>query len=402
MFFRKYSPMSKIGEGSFGDVHMVIDNLTNELLAAKIMKKKLGELSEESKIDIKREIGIISHISHPSVIEFVLYGVDNEKLVLITELGEKTLYDIFKINRTDQEKIGWNDTRKMISIYSLASVMSFLHSNNIVHRDLSPKNIIFDYDLNLKILDFGLSIVIEPNKQNSYKIGTPWYCPPEVIDQEYELSRKGDVYSFSILLYQIITNENPYTDKISRIQLFIEVMNGKRPMRRKSINDSWWKLLEECWQKEPQNRPSFAEILNRINNDPNLTLENVDVNEFNEAKKRIDNYQGIFDPNIDIELNQIIENKQRTVKRTLIDTDNIVAIYQKAKEMEKTKIKEAVQYYKKAADKGHIDASYKYGSMLMKGNDVSANKNNIEKSTNFLSKIKNFLGSFKKKKQNSV
>ena len=65
-----------------------------------------------------------------------------------------------------------------------------------------------------------------------------------------------------------------------------------RPKRKECINDSWWNLLNDCWQKDVTKRLTFDMIISQLRNDKNLILTNVDINQFNEAKEKCDNYKG--------------------------------------------------------------------------------------------------------------
>lgn len=407
MYFGKYQIINRLGEGSLANVRKVKDIETGECFAAKIIKKPIDKLSEQEQMDIQREIGILSHIKHPSIAEFVCSGIDIDididvdgkfkKIIMIIELGERTLHQVLK-NKDELEKNGWNDTKKMITIYSIASAISFLHSKKIVYRDLSPNNIMFDKDFNVKIVDFGFSKVLNgSNEFNSNKLGTSWYCPPEAIRGKY--SESGDVYAFSIIVYEILTNKQPYLNNIDNLTLLNKVCNGTRPLIPSDFNNSWNALIRECWDEDPEKRPKINDILYRIRNDENFILENADKDEYQKAIERCDRYQGEFDSNIDIDFHQFIENKERTIKKVKAitkniestdpnigtehdqsndneqetTTENIESIYQKGRSYEFGKnadIKKAAMYYQKAADKDHIDAMSTYGLMLMEGKGV--------------------------------
>ena len=104
----------------------------------------------------------------------------------------------------------WDDTKKLINIYGIASGMSYLHSHKVIHRDLKLENILLDEYLNPKISDFGLSKIIDflsisMNVQSQRGLkGTPIYIAPEIYAEE-EYSKSSDVYAFAFIVYEIIT-----------------------------------------------------------------------------------------------------------------------------------------------------------------------------------------------------
>ena len=95
--------------------------------------------------------------------------------------------------------------------------ISYCHKNSVVHRDLKPENILIDDpgdpQLNLKIIDFGISVVAEPNKKLKEKRGTAYYMAPEVIQGSY--TSKCDIWSIGIILYVLLSGEAPFSGENS-------------------------------------------------------------------------------------------------------------------------------------------------------------------------------------------
>ena len=124
-----------------------------------------------------REIEVLSRVNYSSIIKFYGYSSTNFKNqtrpVIVTEfLTNGSLSEALELERQGLNISDWNNTKKFIIIYGIASAMKYLHSINILHRDFKPENILLDEDLYPKLTDFGLSKIISNDKNNSGALGT--------------------------------------------------------------------------------------------------------------------------------------------------------------------------------------------------------------------------------------
>ncbi|KAK8897656.1 hypothetical protein M9Y10_015619 [Tritrichomonas musculus] len=296
---------NKIGAGAFGKVYKVKERRTGNIYAAKISIRNIETNSNDLKLDIFREVNIISKLNHPSVLKFITYSPINfkkkSKPVIITEFASNgSLDDLIFLERSGAKaNINYDDTQKLIIIYGIASGMSYLHSHNIIHRDLKPGNILLDDFLFPKIADFGLSKTTHQNEESltfnstlgAIK-GTPKYISPEIW-KKAEYTKACDVYAFSIILYEIITNIQPFKD-FNFFEISYKVIEGYRPKFLKKIPESYKNLIERCWEKEPENRPTFDEILNQLRNDRGFITDQIDEEKFKKYVKYIDDYKTSF------------------------------------------------------------------------------------------------------------
>ena len=139
--------------------------------------------------------------------------------------------------------------------------------------DLKPGNILIDRLFHPHITDFGLSKIYELGHSNSQSIWcrTPGYMAPEVINND-PYNTKADVYSFAIIMHQIVTDLIPYPlferGQINEFQLNQKIIDENyRPEFTVPINSKLKKLIEKCWSKDPNDLPSFEKIFKILAHD---------------------------------------------------------------------------------------------------------------------------------------
>jgi len=149
---------------------------------------------------------------------------------------------------------------------SIAKAVAFLHKNKILYRDLKPENVGFDDHGSVKLFDFGLARKLEDCSRNdcrrlTFQVGSLRYMSPECAQgQEYGFST--DVYSFAILLWEIITLEKPFSKAQNEQQLTkMAYVSHQRPSLKMVQSRETRSLLKAAWDPIPQQRPTFAPIV---------------------------------------------------------------------------------------------------------------------------------------------
>lgn len=198
---------------------------------------------------------------------------EQRKPVIVTEFfSNVVLEQILDLEKMNKKISGWDKTKKLINIYGIASGLSYMNSHNILHCCLSPSNVYLNDILCPKIGDFGLyARLVNTNDMKNQSMsgakGTSIYTVPEVLESNV-YSKASDVYSFALVVYEILSNEKPFTetDSISLIYNKI-VVKGERPLMNDSIPDRFKKLIEQCWSQDPNERPEFSEIVYQLKMD---------------------------------------------------------------------------------------------------------------------------------------
>ncbi|KAK3118998.1 hypothetical protein QOZ80_9BG0712150 [Eleusine coracana subsp. coracana] len=228
-----------------------------------------GKPSEQDKMrsDFWNEASNLAELNHPNVVAF--YGA-----VLDGPGGPVATVTEYMVNGSLRTALLKNakslDQRKRLVIaIDTAIGMEYLHKKNIVHFDLKSDNLL----VNLrdpqrpicKVSDLGLSKVKYKTLISGGVRGTlPWMAPELLNGSSNLVSEKVDVFSFGIVLWELLTGKEPYADLHYGTIIGGIVNNTLRPPVPDTCDSEWRALMEQCWATEPSERPSFTEVVNRL------------------------------------------------------------------------------------------------------------------------------------------
>ncbi|KAL0491422.1 serine/threonine-protein kinase drk [Acrasis kona] len=227
---------------------------------------------DDNDIDaFESEVRIMKSLHHLNIVQFMGICVNQQKNIIVTELMEgKSLENIILKNRNSYVHL--NMQRKLSLLIDVAAGMTYLHSIDppLIHRDLKLGNILVDKNITrAKVCDFGISKFHKNGYDMTGNVGTAGYIAPEII-RNHPYNQSCDVYSFGIVMYELLTEKMAYSDEFLSIFVIAEkVKNGERPAFDESLIVSeslveYVSLMKDCWQDDKYERPSFDQVTKRL------------------------------------------------------------------------------------------------------------------------------------------
>lgn len=245
----------RIGIGSYGEVYRGQWRQTD--VAVKRFLEQ--EVSEGVLEEFKAEVSLMRRLRHPNILQFMGACTAPPNLCIVTQYIPRG--SLFKLlHRTPGFQP--DERRRLQMALDIARGMNYLHTCRppVIHRDLKTPNLLVDKDLTIKVCDFGLSRVRRSTwLSTKSQAGTPEWTAPEVLrSQSY--NEKSDVYSWGVILWELVTNEEPWADK-GAMQVVGAVGWGheRLPIPADARPDVQ-ELIARCFADQSK-RPSFAEII---------------------------------------------------------------------------------------------------------------------------------------------
>lgn len=253
---KKLRTGDKIGDGEMIVIHKGEYN-RQEVAIKKLTKK--GLQSEATVKEFTNEVKIICALNHENIISCIAAILEKPNYILVTQMMKRgTLFDVLYKNRI---RLTWALIRKIT--LQLAEGMRHIHDQGFIHRDLKSLNIFIDNAYNIKVGDFGLACHVTDTHASSEISGTYQYMAPEVLKGEAP-SFKSDVYSFAVILCEMVSGVPPFHGLDARAAADRVVNEDLRPSIPMSCKRSYVDLIQKCWGTVPSTRPSFAQLTEQI------------------------------------------------------------------------------------------------------------------------------------------
>ena len=358
----------QLGSGSFGTVYKA--KFCEVICAAKILHEVLCQLSgadsQVTRSRFKQECEILKDIKHPNVVQYL--GVTHDQQsglpILLMELLDENLTDFLK--RTD-EPLRYH--LQVNLCHDIALALTYLHSKDIIHRDLSGKNVLLIAGSRAKVADFGMSKLTVVNAYLTQGglaqcPGTPCYMSPEALMKPPAYSYKLDVFSSGVVAIQIITREFPepgpetlkhdnpksptgfsYTpiSEVNRRKNHIDLIDPEHPLLP---------LIKKCLADKEEDRPSAQKLCHELallkqaskytESKQQPTLQELKVQELRQKNEELLRAQNDHEQMIE-ELQQKTEELQGELQRAL-----------EGQHLQELKIKELQSEVKKYQDQRYL------------------------------------------------
>src|SRR6266498_2293279 len=173
----------------------------------------------------------------------------------------------------DFYNIEWNKKLKILK--RIAEGLDHIHNQKIIHRNLHSKNILCENEDDVVISDLGMSKSAMDSTDDNENYGIISYMAPEILQgKKYTIS--SDIYSFSMIMWELMTGRKPFWDRNDNtdLDLIIKICDGLRPPIVSDAPKDYIKLMQECWNSDPNKRPSAAGICEKLINIERVEIKN--------------------------------------------------------------------------------------------------------------------------------
>ncbi|KNA08307.1 hypothetical protein SOVF_163810 [Spinacia oleracea] len=248
---------NKFASGRHSRIYRGIYKQTD--VAIKLVSQPEEDLDLATKIEheFASEVALLFGLTHPNIITFFAACKKPPVFCIITEYmagGSLRKY----LHQQEPHSVPHDLVLKLA--LDIARGMQFLHSQGILHRDLKSENLLLDNEMCVKVADFGISCLETQIGSAKGFTGTYRWMAPEMIREKHH-TKKVDVYSFGIVLWEILTALVPFDDMTPEQAAFAVCQKNARPQMPTECPAAFSRLIKRCWSNNPDKRPHFEEIV---------------------------------------------------------------------------------------------------------------------------------------------
>jgi calcium-dependent protein kinase len=236
---------------------MCVHRETAAQRAVKVLRK--SHMDEDERRMLFNEINILKELDHPNIVKMFEFFEDDKRYYIVQEIckGGELFDEILARGK-------FTERDAALLIKQVLSCVNYCHQNNIVHRDLKPENVLLEQNKEfdqIKIIDFGTSLVYDPTKKLEEKLGTPYYIAPEVLNKNY--GAKCDIWSIGVITYILLCGAPPFSGQTDN-----DIMKAVRAGKVSFAGDHWKGISEvakdfisQLLTYNQEQRPSAQEAL---------------------------------------------------------------------------------------------------------------------------------------------
>lgn len=272
-----YVILSLIGKGGMGSVYLAEHKyIKQQKVAIKVINANM--VNDFTRNRLAEEADRLSRLNHPNIVRFVNYHIDeagNVYLIMEYADGDSLEHYIKHVSGLIVEE-------KLAPLFEpLLDAFEYAHKHNVVHKDIKPSNIIITTEGIPKVLDFGISALIEEKsvdssaegaqQDNDIIMGTPSYMSPEQVKGQ-KLDARSDIYSLGVMLHQMLTGNPPYdTTTLTEFEIYKHVVEEPLPRMKtyyKYVSDKMQLIVDKATAKDPAKRfascAEFKKALHKV------------------------------------------------------------------------------------------------------------------------------------------
>jgi serine/threonine protein kinase len=244
----------KIGSGSFGTVYR--GNWMGVEVAVKRIDGQTMSVADYK--NFLYEVELMSNLRHPNLLSLLGACLEPPNLCSITEYVKQGSLDrVLKL----YPHLDWKIRLNMA--IECARGLFYLHRQRppIMHRDLKSLNILVDQNFHVRLTDFGLS-QDKSTKMNT-RVGTLNWVAPEVLEGAVAYDEKADIYSFGMVLWELLTGRTPYEGK-SQLQVIRMIDMREKERVPENADPDYARLIRACWHEDPKKRPTIMRVMRQL------------------------------------------------------------------------------------------------------------------------------------------
>jgi eukaryotic-like serine/threonine-protein kinase len=258
----RYELKYVLGTGGMSSVYCAFDTLLERNVALKILHDQYGD-DEEYVERFRREARSVAQLSHPNIVTVIDRGDEDGKQFIVFEVIEgENLKELV-------ERGGPLPVRRALELgLEVGRALAFAHGQGLVHRDVKPQNVLLNDEGRAKVTDFGIARTVDTvgQTETGTVLGTSHYIAPEQARGE-QIDAQTDIYSFGVVLYELLTGEVPYPGD-NFLTVAMKHVNDPSPSvldRRPDTPLRLASLIERCMAKVPADRPaSMDEVVGEL------------------------------------------------------------------------------------------------------------------------------------------